>query len=74
VIVDLSYAEFVDSSIIHVLFEADRQGRERGRPLTLLLASDSRVRRILEINGLLEHFACPDSREQAIASARRQKA
>src|SRR2546425_10610062 len=44
-VVDLSETEFIDSTIIHVLFEL---AHEHGRPVSLQLPADARVRRALE--------------------------
>jgi anti-sigma B factor antagonist len=69
-IVDLSRAQFIDSSVVNNLYAAERLARERGLTLTLQLGTESVVQRALEITGLLEQVHCASSREEAIAHAR----
>jgi anti-sigma B factor antagonist len=70
VVVDLSQAEFIDSSVLHTLLETDRMARERGRTFTLQLGTAAIVRRALEISGVLDALSCAPSRADAIRQAR----
>jgi anti-sigma B factor antagonist len=56
VVVDLADASFLDSSGLRVIVRAGEQLRERGGQLLLEGASGA-VARILEVTGLLEHYA-----------------
>jgi anti-sigma B factor antagonist len=69
-IVDLTQAEFIDSSVLNSLVQAQAQARERGLQLVLELATAPEVKRILEVTGLLERFPSASSREEAIRLAR----
>jgi anti-anti-sigma factor len=69
VIVDLSVAEFIDSAILTALLASDRLARQRGRRLTLQVATAPGVRRVLEVSGLAELLPCESTREGAIAAA-----
>jgi anti-anti-sigma factor len=73
VIVDLSKAEYLDSSTINVLAAADRMAQERHLTFTLQLGGATVARRVLEICGLLEHLTCTETREQAIEAARQPR-
>ena len=70
VIVDLSAAEFIDSSVLNNLVRADKLARQQGTRLTLLLETAPAVVRLLEIAGLDGYFVLAGSREEAIAAAR----
>ncbi len=56
VVVDLSDATFIDSSLLHNLMEADSTARARGMSVRLQLGGNAGVRRVLELIGLLDHF------------------
>jgi anti-anti-sigma factor len=70
VVVDLSQAEFIDSSVLNNLLRATNEARERGLSVTLQLATAPNVRRILEVTGLLDRLPCVSTREEAIQLAR----
>ena len=70
VIVDLSEAEFIDSSVLSTLLNADRLACQRGLCVTLQLATARPVERILEVSGLDSRFGIARSRQEAIAAAR----
>jgi anti-anti-sigma regulatory factor len=69
VIVDLSVAEFVDSSVLNALLQGDRLARDRGRLLTLQVGTEAIVARVLEVSGLLEHLVHASTRERAFELA-----
>lgn len=71
-IVDLSGATFLDSSILGALLEARRQALERGLNYVVCLGEDPEpgVARILEITGLVPVFPVVRSREEALTAAR----
>ena len=72
VIVDLSAATFLDSSILGALLEARRQALERGIGYAVSLGEEPEpgVQRILEITGLVPVFPVVRSREEALEAAR----
>jgi anti-sigma B factor antagonist len=70
VVVDLSQAEFIDSSVLHNLLRATNEARERGLSVTLQLATARNVRRVFEVTGLLDRLPCVKTREEAIQLAR----
>ena len=68
VIVDLSHAEFIDSSILSTLLASDRLATQCGRRLILQVATSPAVKRVLEISGVSELLPCEATREAAIAA------
>lgn len=66
VIVDLSDATYLDSSMLATLVVASEEGRRRAQPLVILCATP-RLRRSLELKGLQSILRVTDSREQAVA-------
>ncbi len=72
VIVDLSDATFLDSSILGALLEARRQALERtiGYVVCLGETPEPGVARILEITGLVPVFPVLRSRDEALVTAR----
>jgi anti-sigma B factor antagonist len=72
IVVDLSGATFLDSSILGALLEARRQALERGLGYVVCLGEQPEpgVQRILEITGLVPVFPVVRSREEALEAAR----
>jgi anti-sigma B factor antagonist len=72
VVVDLSGATFLDSSILGALLEARRQALERSLGYVVCLGEQPEpgVARILEITGLVPVFPVVRSRAEAIEAAR----
>jgi anti-sigma B factor antagonist len=64
-IVDLTEAEFIDSSVLNNLMGVERLAQERGRRVALQVDPSSSIARVLEIAGLTEHFPCAASRQHA---------
>jgi anti-sigma B factor antagonist len=71
-IVDLSAATFLDSSILGALLEARRQAQEKALGYVVCLGDEPEpgVQRILEITGLVPVFPVVGSREEALEAAR----
>jgi anti-anti-sigma factor len=69
-IVDLSEAAFIDSSVLNNLVSVKRTADLHGLSVTLQLGSNTNARRVLEISRLDGFFTSADSREEAIALAR----
>ena len=72
VVVDLSSATFLDSSILGALLEARRQALEKtvGYVVCLGDSPEPGVQRILEITGLVPVFPVVRSRDEALEAAR----
>ena len=72
IVVDLTAATFLDSSILGALLEARRQAQEKGLGYVVCLGEESEpgVQRILEITGLVPVFPVVGSREEALEAAR----
>ena len=66
--VDLSRTEFMDSSGVHALFQGEHRALELNRTLAII-CPNGRVRRVLEITGLLGHFNVYENREAAHRAA-----
>ena len=67
-IVDLSAAEFIDSSIIGVLMEARKHAPELDRKFNVVLGTAPIVERILEISGVLPLLNVVPTVERALAA------
>lgn len=73
VLLDLSGLDFMDSTGIQVLLEADAAARANGHSLTVGELSPA-VRRVLEISGVLERLPLADSSAGIPATARSARA
>lgn len=71
IVVDLSAATFVDSSILGVILDARRNAGDAGRGFSVAHAPDGAeaVGRVLEITGLRAELPVHEAREQAEAQA-----
>jgi anti-anti-sigma factor len=65
-IVDLSPAEFVDSTIINVLVQLRREAAATDRRFNVLLADSPMIERTLEICGVVEALNCVTTLEAAL--------
>lgn len=69
-VIDLSEAEFIDSSIIGAILDARKRAEEAGVGFAVALSGgEAPVRRVLEVTGLNENLPVVGSREEAIARA-----
>jgi anti-sigma B factor antagonist len=73
IVVDLSGATFVDSSVLAVLVGTRAAAREVGVGFALLLSDTTApaVRRAFEVTGLLRSFWVASNRERALDAMRR---
>jgi anti-anti-sigma factor len=71
VVVSLVKTQFIDSSVINVLIRADAQLRERGKRLVLHVATESVVRRVLDLTQLISNLPTTGSLEEALVLAAR---
>ncbi len=69
VVVDISQAGFVDSSVLHNLLKADRLARARGSRLRIQLGTAAIVEKALELSGLLDCLDVVPDRERALETA-----
>jgi anti-sigma B factor antagonist len=71
-VVDLTPATFIDSSILRVLLEARRQAEDEGLGFAIALGNGEApgVRRILEVTGLISVFPVLFAREAALEAAK----
>jgi anti-sigma B factor antagonist len=71
IVIDLSGATFIDSSVLAVLLGGLRRAREAELGYALILPGDdgAPVRRIFEVTGLVPVFAIQPSESEAVAAA-----
>ena len=67
-IVDLSGAEFIDSTIVGVLVQAKKKADERERKFTVVLGTAPAVERILDVTGVLALFDVVPTVDRALAA------
>jgi anti-sigma B factor antagonist len=67
-IIDLSKAEFIDSTIIGVLVQAMKNAEGRDRRFTVVLGTAPVVERVLEITGVLALLNVVPTVERALAA------
>jgi len=70
IVVSLTETEFIDSSIVHALWNTDGRLRKRNSGLVLHVATASIVRRVLELSGLSTALPCTGSLDEALEFAR----
>lgn len=69
VVLDVSQTTFLDSSILHVIYQFAARQRDAGRQIVLQLSTEPIVLRVLEVSGLLSELPCARSRDEAVALA-----
>jgi len=65
VVVDVSQAQFIDSSFIHNLFMADSLARDQGRPFRVQY-QDTPLETVLRISGVLDQLDCGTTRLEVL--------
>lgn len=73
-IIDLSDATFIDSTVIQVLVQAARAGAERGKPVVLQLGTAAEVERTIKIVGIERVLPRAHERQHAVAMIRQRHA
>jgi anti-anti-sigma factor len=68
IVIDLTHAEFIDTSVIYNLALADRLARARGSNVRVQLGTAGIARRALEITGMVEQLDCVVDRDEALAA------
>ena len=66
VVVDVSNAEFIDSSVLDNLLKSDAEARLAGNRFVLQVGSALSVHKALEVSGLLDYLPCALTREEAL--------
>lgn len=67
VVIDLSRADFVDSSFLHNLVKAQTAARERGSTVRLQMGTTPIVQRLLEVSHFVTNFDHAPTRAEALA-------
>jgi anti-anti-sigma factor len=67
VVVDFADATFVDSTVLHILLDADMAARRRASTLRIQLGTNAIVVRAFELTGLGARLDVVGSREEALA-------
>jgi anti-sigma B factor antagonist len=67
VVIDVSEATFIDSSVIHVLVGALKRSHECGTHLRLQMGTALIVKRCLELSGILDVFDVVHDRREALS-------
>jgi len=68
VVVDVSEADYIDSSILHSIVGAHRRAEGRGGKLRVQLGSAAIVRKMFEVSELTSYLEVVPDREQALGS------
>jgi anti-sigma B factor antagonist len=66
VVIDVSDAEFIDSTVIEGFMQAHKLAEARGSLVRLQMGTAPIVRKALEITGLLDLFECVTDRDDAL--------
>lgn len=74
VVVDVTDADFVDSSFLHNLVKADRLATTRGSRFVLQMGTARIVRSAIEVSGLLHTLDWAGTREEALLATSRSSA
>ena len=69
VVVDLSETQFIDSSFLKNLKNAQQSANQLGHTVLLQVNTEPIVKRMLEISGFLTHFDHVSTRDEALAWA-----
>jgi anti-anti-sigma factor len=73
IVVDLSETEFLDSSVIHVLYKAQQTLESCGQRLVIQVGEANIVVRALKLAGLTETVAVVRDRDEAITLADQER-
>lgn len=71
VVVDVSEAEFIDSSVINALVRAKNAAAKGQRAFRVQLGTDAIVERALAVSGVLAFLECVPTREEALTPPKR---
>jgi anti-anti-sigma factor len=65
-VIDLTHAEFIDSSVINTLVRASRRAKEAGVRFSLVVGGQTIVRQVLEMTEVLGALNAVESLEDAL--------
>jgi anti-anti-sigma factor len=68
VLVDVTEAQFIDSTVLHTLVLADRQARAADHRFVLVAGTEPIVSTALRVSGVVDYLECASSVEEALAS------
>jgi anti-anti-sigma factor len=66
VVIDVSEAQFIDSTFLHLLLKSDRLARQRGSTVRLQHSTGPIVAGVLEISGVIDRLDSVTTREEAL--------
>ena len=66
VVVDVTEAQFIDSSILSTFFAAEKLAREQGKDFRIQLGTEAIVKRVFEVSGALDHLTWGPSRDAVL--------
>jgi anti-sigma B factor antagonist len=69
VLVDVTAAEFIDSSVIHMLISSDERARAAKKRLVLVLGTKPIVETALRASGVVNWLECANTVEEALFGA-----
>jgi anti-anti-sigma factor len=69
VLVDVTEAQFIDSTVINTLIDADGQARAADHRFILVAGTAPIVATALRISGLLDYLECASSVEDALSAS-----
>jgi anti-anti-sigma factor len=69
IVISLREAEFIDSAIIHALFQGDRRLLKEGRRLVLHTGGDENIESVLGTAGAFDQLMWSESLDEAVAFA-----
>jgi anti-anti-sigma factor len=72
VIADVSDAQFIDASMLHVLIVADKAARARGADFRIRLGTTAIVQRTFQISGVLDQLTWASSMDEALGGSQAQ--
>ena len=67
VVADVSDAQFVDSSIIHLLVDTKREADASERRFRIQMGTECVVYRVFDVAGVLPFLECAPSRQEALS-------
>ena len=69
VVIVLSHTTFIDSTIVHALFQGDMQMLHNGRRLVIQNEAETSVERVLQLSGVRSQLLCSDTLSEGVRLA-----
>ena len=73
VVIDVTDAGFIDSSVVHNLIKVDRLARDQGSHVVLQMDTARVGRRAIEVSGILNSVEWAGSRESALGGSTKNR-